>query len=95
MHATIHAIVENQIALGDELPVRRTVDRLMAEGLDRHEAVHAVGSALTAQLFDVMKDPDAAALSPEDYNAAVEALTAESWRRDFGAEDNEGEDNED
>ena len=42
LHATFHVVVENQIALGDELPVRRAVDRLMAEGLDRHQAVHAV-----------------------------------------------------
>jgi len=37
-HAVFHVIVENQIALGDETPVQRTVDRLMAEGLDRHDA---------------------------------------------------------
>lgn len=31
-HAMIHAVVESQIALGDELPVERTLRRLMAEG---------------------------------------------------------------
>src|ERR1700730_12617111 len=46
VHAVIHVIVENQIALGDETPVRRTVQRLMSEGLDRHESIHAVGSVL-------------------------------------------------
>jgi hypothetical protein len=29
VHATFHVIVENQTALGDEIPVRRTLDRLM------------------------------------------------------------------
>src|ERR1700676_270077 len=41
VHAVLHVVVENQIALGDEMPVQRTVQRLIAEGLDRHEAIHA------------------------------------------------------
>ena len=36
VHAIIHAVIENQIALGDEVPVRRTLQRLLSEGLDRH-----------------------------------------------------------
>src|SRR5438132_12245991 len=32
LHATIHVVVENQVALGDEIPVRRTLERLRAEG---------------------------------------------------------------
>ena len=38
VHAAVHAIVETQIALGEETPARRTAQRLMDEGLDRHEA---------------------------------------------------------
>ena len=30
-HALFHAAVENQIALGDETPVKRTVERLQAD----------------------------------------------------------------
>lgn len=44
VHAIAHAIIENQVAVGDALPVRRAIERLMGEGLDRHDAVHAVGS---------------------------------------------------
>jgi hypothetical protein len=40
------SIAEDQIALGDEIPARRTLVRLMEEGLDRHEAIHAIDSAL-------------------------------------------------
>ena len=90
LHATFHVVVENQIALGDELPVRRAVDRLMAEGLDRHQAVHAVASVLGGHIYQLMKDPEAAPVSHDPYNAAVEQLTAESWRRDFGSEEDEG-----
>jgi hypothetical protein len=83
MHAVIHAVVERQIALGDETPVRQTVQRLMSEGLDRHEAIHAVGSVLTGHIHDLVRrgevkagdDPNTA------YYAALATLTAEAWLR--------------
>ncbi len=55
LHAAIHAIVENQVALGDTFPVRPVLLRLMDEGLDRHEAVYAIGSVLAKQFLDVLK----------------------------------------
>jgi Domain of unknown function (DUF1841) len=81
LHAVLHVAIENQIAMGDELPVRRAVDRLMREGLDRHEAIHAVGTVLTERLNEALKDPEAKAFQKEAYNAAIERITAESWRR--------------
>src|ERR1700686_2550405 len=54
VHAVIHAVVENQVALGDEIPVKRTVQRLISEGLDRHEAIHAVGSVLIGLMSDLL-----------------------------------------
>ncbi|WP_244550271.1 SEC-C metal-binding domain-containing protein [Bradyrhizobium sp. cf659] len=89
LHAVVHVIVENQMA-DAELPVRRTAQRLMSEGLDRHEAVHAIGSVLTGHLNDLMhgiksggddvgtgsnQDPN------KDYFTVLEALTAEGWLR--------------
>lgn len=83
LHATMHVIIENQVAMGDELPVRRTIERLMGEGLDRHDAVHAVGSVLAAHITDTLR---AGNPNNEAYNEAVERLTAESWRQDFERE---------
>ncbi|WP_246740347.1 SEC-C metal-binding domain-containing protein [Bradyrhizobium sp. LCT2] len=89
LHAVIHAIVENQIA-DAELPVRRTAQRLMSEGLDRHDAVHAIGSVLAGHINDQMReiksDADHADMPPDrdpnaDYFAELEALTAEGWLR--------------
>jgi hypothetical protein len=85
-HAVAHAIVENQIALGDEIPVRRTILRLMAEGLDRHDAIHAVGMVLMELISDVMsaadpERPERRADPNLPYYAALEKLTAESWRQ--------------
>jgi hypothetical protein len=47
LHAVMHVIIENQVALGDEVPAQRTLRRLMAEGLDRHQGIHAISSVLT------------------------------------------------
>jgi hypothetical protein len=88
-HAAMHLTIENQIALGDELPVRRAVDRLMAEGLDRHQAVHADGSVLSSLLFETLNDPEARVFPTEAYNAAIKRLTVEGWRRDWAPDDDE------
>jgi hypothetical protein len=58
LHAMVHMVVENQVALGEVTPVPETLDRLMHEGLDRHEAVHAIGSILMRILFDAVDKPD-------------------------------------
>ena len=81
-HALLHAIVENQIALNLD-PVVRAMHRLGKEGLTRHDAVHAIGSVVAEHLFDILKtnqNDDAAALQAR-YYAAVERLSAASWRR--------------
>jgi Domain of unknown function (DUF1841) len=83
VHAALHAIVETQVALGDEIPVRQTLDRLMEEGLDRHEAVHAIASVLSEAMLDISHgkptppDPNAA------YFAALGKLTIERWREAY------------
>jgi len=82
IHSTIHAIVENQLAMGDPPSVRRTLDRLRIEGLDRHDAIHAIGSVLMGHMHKLMttKREDLAADVNEPYVRALEALTADSWR---------------
>ena len=80
-HAIAHVIVENQIALGDELAAERTLHRLMAEELDRHDAVHAIGMVLLGLLNDTMRDAESDAFSNEEYAVALDRLTAEDWRR--------------
>ena len=82
-HAATHAVVESQIALGDETPARRAAERLMQEGLDRHEAIHAIGMALMEYVHKVMtmKAPPPGADPNAAYFAELERLTAEAWRR--------------
>jgi hypothetical protein len=81
VHATVHAMVETQIALGDETPARRTAQRLLDEGLDRHEAIHAIGWVLTEFMSELMDAPESDADPNAPYFAALERLTVEDWRR--------------
>jgi len=80
-HAVIHTVIENQAALGDETPVRRTLDRLMSEGLDRHDAIHAVGLVFTEFFYDTMTGAmrENTSDASREYFAAVERTTAASW----------------
>ena len=90
LHATIHATVESQAALGDATPVQRTLERLQREGLDRHEAVHAVGSVLASYVHDVIRSPPSAADPNAGYYDQLGSLTAARWRQQF-ADDSQTE----
>jgi len=80
LHALTHVIVENQVALGDTFLARAVLLRLMEEGLDRHEAVHAIGLVLSEQLFAAMREEGGGDLNAQ-YVEKLNRLTAESWRK--------------
>jgi hypothetical protein len=80
LHAVIHVVVENQIALGEEIVIE-TLARLQREGLGRHDALHAIGSVLAENLYELMQeDRDAADEPYRMYLQRLEKLTASSWR---------------
>lgn len=79
LHSAIHAVVENQLASGEPQEVGRALARLLAGGLDRHEAVHAIGSVVAEQVFKILKEPEVSDQN-KAYCAALERLTAERWR---------------
>ena len=78
VHATMHTIVENQLALSDE-PVVKALDRLMREGLTRHDALHAIGYLVSEQIYDILKYNETPDASKARYYAAIERLTAAAW----------------
>jgi hypothetical protein len=59
LHAAIHVVIENQLALGEPAAVTVTLSRLQREGLSRHEAVHAIGTAVSELLLQLSTAPDA------------------------------------
>jgi len=79
LHAMIHVVVENQLALADEVVVA-TLERLQREGLDRHDAIHAIASVLMAQIWQAGQTDHAGQMSSAVYHDALSHLTAKSWR---------------
>jgi hypothetical protein len=79
LHAMMHAVVETQIAMGDEIPVRGTAQRLIVEGLDRHEVIHAIASVLIGHMNDLARNTESHADPNQPYYDALEVLTAEVW----------------
>jgi hypothetical protein len=76
-HAAIHVIVENQLAEGHAAAIA-ALNRLIAEGLRRHEAVHAIGSIVAVEMFEVVKSKRPH--DPEAYARRLQQLTAAAWR---------------
>jgi hypothetical protein len=80
LHAAVHDVVENQIALGEAV-VLNTMARLRAEGLSRHDALHAIGSVLAENLYELMQEDQQATDEPyRQYLKRLQQLTAEDWR---------------
>ena len=76
MHAIIHAAIETQVAQG-HAAASRALERMQAEGLDRHDAIHALGSVMANHMFGIMKQG-----RPFDENAYatdLDALSAKRW----------------
>ena len=87
VHAIIHAVIENQIAMAHP-PVVQAMDRLAKGGLSRHECVHAIGSVFARELFGALRQEsgDAAQSLTKGYDLAVEELTVTSWRKHLDQE---------
>ena len=82
VHAIIHVVVENQVAMGDEIPVEETLKRLVREGLDRHDAIHAVGAVLFGFMQEMLSADDTSPDANEKYYDQLRKLTAAAWLDD-------------
>jgi hypothetical protein len=79
LHAAIHVVVENQLALGEAVVID-TMARLVREGLTRHDAIHAVGSVLVKHLTAALRSPTDKQQLAEAYLTDLADLTADTWR---------------
>jgi hypothetical protein len=57
-----------------ETPAGRIAQRLIGEGLDRHDAIHAIGMVLAEHIYDVLKT------TKSDRDANVPYFAAQ-WRQ--------------
>ena len=76
MHAVIHAAIEPQVAEGHAAACR-ALERMLAEGLERHDAIHALGSVMAKHMFGIMKEGQA--FDDAAYTRDLDALSAERW----------------
>ena len=81
-HAAIHAAVETQIAL--DIPnIRATLERLRKQGLNRHDAIHAIGSVLAQYMHDLLESEQSATEDVnERYYEQLSKFDAEDWLGD-------------
>jgi Domain of unknown function (DUF1841) len=79
LHCTLHVVIENQALLGDETPVAATLLRLVKEGLNRHDAIHAIAAELAVMMFNI-GTRSAGSNVNEAYFSNVKRLTAAGWR---------------
>ena len=76
-HAAIHVTVENQLAERHR-DAAEAMDRLLADGLRRHEALHAIVSVVAAKMFEILKSGQTH--DPGVYSRKLQELTAAAWR---------------
>ena len=81
-HAIFHVIVENQLLEKDFPATREALERLVSEGAERHEAVHALASVNAELMYQIMQGG-----SPEKANERLaeklQALTLKSWKEKY------------
>jgi UDP-N-acetylmuramyl tripeptide synthase len=88
LHAAIHAVIEQQLA-AQLAPAVNAFARLREEGLDRHNAVHALGAVLTEHIRRLMIGELDSTNPNASYFADLARLTAASWRSEFGLDNDD------
>ncbi|HEY5624271.1 MAG TPA: hypothetical protein VIV14_10970 [Gammaproteobacteria bacterium] len=78
-HAALHVAIETQIAT-DTPEVEATLDRLVKQGLTRHDAIHAIGSVLADSIEEILaSDESETADANARYYEKLSRLNASDW----------------
>lgn len=76
LHATLHVMVENQVAADDPPAAARAVARLCALGLRRHAAIHAIADVAMQRLAATL---DAGTFDVAAYEAELDRIDGAAW----------------
>ena len=76
IHASIHMVVENQLALNEDVTIK-AYQRLMQQGLKRHETIHAIGAIILESIESGMKEKSDEPIV--NYKNRLRKLTAKRW----------------
>ena len=80
-HAIMHVVVENLVAQGDETPIYATLQKLARQGLERHDAIHALSTVFAEHARTIGGGrADSDTPPPEAQVKRAAAMTASSWR---------------
>jgi hypothetical protein len=82
-HCGIHATIETQMAL-DTPQVRATLGRLRKQGLNRHDAIHAIGFVLAEHMQNLIASTPEGLDPNEDYYEKLSKFNAPDWLETAG-----------
>jgi hypothetical protein len=74
LHLAIHVVVETQLAEGKPTEVQRTLARLTAGGMERHQAIHAIGHVASEEVVACLST--GRRYDEERYVQRLQALSA-------------------
>ena len=75
--AAILEAVENQLESNDPPKTKETLDRLMAEGIERDEALKYIACALSVEILAALKHSEP--FNPDRYDQNLDALPDMPW----------------
>jgi hypothetical protein len=81
-HLLVHELVEKQLREGEPPEAAAALARLLAEGLERHQAVHAIGLAATRHALAMIKNRSG--FDARAYARALQELSAAAYREMLG-----------
>jgi hypothetical protein len=79
IHAVAHDVVETQLAAADPASTTETLARLTREGVDRHSAIHAIGSVIMEFIWEATQ-PGASPFDPAIHARRLDVLSANDWK---------------
>lgn len=69
LHLLVHGMVERQLLYDDPPETRQAFEHLLAGGLDRHSAIHAIGEVVAGEVWAIANEK-----RPFDRQAFVTGL---------------------
>jgi hypothetical protein len=75
LHLAIHVVVETQLALGKPAEVQQTLARLTDGGMERHQAIHAIGHVASEEVVACLST--GRRYDEERYVGRLQALRSE------------------
>jgi hypothetical protein len=78
LHLALHAVVEQQLEHNDPPGLRPHLERLIAAGLTRHQAVHAIASVAGRELGETLEADGA--YDEARYLGRLGELNPDDWR---------------